>query len=165
MRMCCNTYTGTGQLMSSSRIDRIYCTSSLFQKSDDWEIHDKPLFTDHSPASVNVSPRAQIKLGKGMNVKRFDHVMFRRPVVRALKQGLASISDLWVKNGDTFSPTSPTAGPLSLTLFDNMMDAVVAVAKQAQRDIAKAMGGASGNISVRSGSWKVKSGAGGQLLS
>lgn len=59
------TYTGTGQLMSSSRIDRIYCTPSLFQKSDNWKIHDKPLFTDHSAVSVNISPRAQVEVGKG----------------------------------------------------------------------------------------------------
>lgn len=129
--------------MSSSRIDRIYCTPSLFLKSDTWTIHNQPLFTDHSTVSMNVSPRAQIKMGKGlwrMNTKRFDHSMFRKPVVRALKNGLAAISTMWKKDNSSFSPVPPAAGPRTLALFSEMMDEIVAVAAKAQRDIAKAMG-------------------------
>ena len=137
------TYTGTGQLMSSSRIDRIYCTPSLFLKSDTWKIHSQPLFTDHSAVSVNVSPKAQIKMGKGlwrMNTKRFDHSMFRKPVIRALKNGLAAISTMWKKDNSSFAPVLPVAGPRTLALFSEMMDEIVAVATRAQRNIAKAMG-------------------------
>lgn len=137
------TFTGTGKKMSSSRIDRIYCTPSLFQKCSDWKIHDKPLFTDHSDVSVDVSPRAQVAMGKGlwrMNVRRFDNPKFREPVKVALKQGLKSISRLWEKNGETFSPTSADVAPATLTLFTNMIDQIGIGAKKAQRDLARANG-------------------------
>lgn len=137
------TYTGTGRLMSSSRIDRIYCTTSLFSKSEGWKIHNKPLFTDHSAVSVSLSPTAQIKMGRGqwrMNVKRFDHPRFREPVVAALKSGISKISALWVKSGETFDPVLATSPQETIALFDSMMVEVAAVAKKAQQGIAKAVG-------------------------
>lgn len=137
------TYSSTGRLMSSSRIDRIYCTQALFNKSDNWKIHDKPLFTDHSAVSVDISPRAQIKLGKAqwhMNVKRFDHPKFRDPVKRALKEGISKISLLWAREGGKFTPNSPSAAQESLDLFDSMMNDVTLAAKKAQKAIARALG-------------------------
>lgn len=124
--------------MSSSRIDRIYCTQALFNKSDNWKIHDKPLFTDQSAVLVDISPRAQIKLGKAqwhMNVKRFDHPKFRGPVKQALKEGIISL--LWAREGGVFTPNSPSAAQ---DLFDSMMNDVTLAAKKAQKAIARALG-------------------------
>ncbi len=90
--------------------------------------------------SVNISPRAQVDVGKGlwrMNVKRFGHRVFRRPVLKVLKEGLLGISLLWEKNDGSFSPTSPNAGPTTLALFGDMMDKIAASARTAQNAISR----------------------------
>lgn len=93
--------------------------------------------------SVDVSPRAQIKMGRGqwrMNVKRFDHPEFRDPIKKILKKGIQEISSLWVKDKGVFTPESPSAAQISLNLFDSMMGKVTTTAKKPQETIARAIG-------------------------
>lgn len=65
--------------------------------------------------------------------------MFRKPVVKVLKEGLASMSMLWEKDGGSFVPILPNVGPITLKLFEDMLVKIGTVAKKAQYSIAKLM--------------------------
>ncbi|KAI5790422.1 hypothetical protein FPQ18DRAFT_236671, partial [Pyronema domesticum] len=74
------TYWSNNELLSASRLDRIYVTQRVFQKCLKWEIISTPGWTDHQAVSVEYCPRDQIEIGTGqwyMNVHLLKHQVMK----------------------------------------------------------------------------------------
>ncbi|RKF61334.1 hypothetical protein GcC1_157018, partial [Golovinomyces cichoracearum] len=58
-------YWSSNELMSASRLDRIYVSNKTYRKCHQWEIIQTPSWTDHSAVSVHYYPHDKVKKGTG----------------------------------------------------------------------------------------------------
>lgn len=135
------TYWSNNELLSASRLDRIYVTQRVFQKCLKWEIISTPGWTDHQAVSVEYCPRDQIEIGTGqwyMNVHLLKHQVMKESLSGVLQTELSKLAKLLgtPDEGGYRSPLPESARQV-IEQFDYLLEQIHTKAKQIQEDLSK----------------------------
>ncbi|KAL1745473.1 Endonuclease/exonuclease/phosphatase, partial [Schizophyllum fasciatum] len=118
-----------------SRLDRIYCTETVFRTARQWQIDEAPLKTDHSIVSVMVTSECAPEVGKGRWRLPEYLIQDRVMLVQVKRLGLTAQEKLrrLVADGSRTEDENPQ------TILFQFKEEVTKLAKERQRALVPSL--------------------------